>query len=85
MFHLDYKYQLVEIIDKQGNFVLLKNHIPRDANDVYTIGVENLNGCPVIPENHSWMNHFKVDSLMAFLLDVSVYDKATKDWMSDNE
>lgn len=84
LFHLDNKHQLVEIIDRQDGYVLIKNHIPKDAQDYYTVGVDTLSGCPVIPQGGVWTNHFKADSLMAYVLGVAVYDKATKDWMSEN-
>lgn len=80
LYHLNDKYQLVECIDRQKGFMLLKNLIPHNTEDYYAVAAELSDKRPTLPENFTWMNHSNADKLMAFLIKKSSYNKASKDW-----
>lgn len=76
--------------------MLLRNLIPHTMEDHYTVAAELPDKRPVLPDNHKWTNHFNADKLMAFVLNTSFcdkntvlnvpfYDKATKDWLNEQE
>lgn len=78
---------LVEVIDRQCGYVLIKNLLWTASNEVYSVAVELSNGSPkIVSENCSpWLNHQAADKIMREILNNPTYNKATKDFMNNYE
>lgn len=71
---------LVEVIDRQKGFVLLKNLCSTlSENRMYSVAVETEDGRPFMPNdpNNTWIKAEQADEVMRNCIKNSSYNKAT--------
>ena len=82
IFHMGIYSPLVEIIDEQQGYCLLKNLCPF-SDRWYSVGVILENGSPhmaVDDPSVCWLNHDQADEVMRNATKRLSYNKATKDY-----
>ena len=82
IFHMEGYSPLVEVIDSQQGYCLIKNLCP--FNDRwYSVGVMLENGTPHMAmddPDECWLKHDQADEVMRNALKLFSYNKATKDY-----
>ena len=84
LFHMGKYSPLVEIIDSQKGYCLLKNLCPFSDRQ-YSVGIILENGSPhmaVDDPSTCWLNHDQADEVMRNALNKNSYNKASKDYFN---
>lgn len=85
LYHMEGYSPLVEVIDEQKGFCLLKNHCPFDERH-YAVGITLEDGRPHMvmktTEDH-WLTHEQADEVMRNALKKKSYNKASTDYFNE--
>ena len=84
LFHMGIYSPLVEIIDEQKGYCLLKNLCPF-ADRLYSVGVMLEDGSPHMAmddPDECWLKHDQADEVMRNALKKKSYNKASKDYFN---
>lgn len=82
LFHMGIFSPLVQILDSQKGYCLLKN-LCSCTDRHYSVGVELNDGTPrmaIDDPNECWVKAEQADEVMRDILNSKSYNKATKDW-----
>jgi hypothetical protein len=86
IFHMGKYSPLVQILDTQKGYCLLKNLCPF-SDRLYSVGVLLDSGIPhmaIDDPQECWIKHDQADEVMRNALHNSSYNKATQDWLNNN-
>lgn len=84
LFHMEGYSPLVEIIDNQKGYCLIKNLFPF-SDRWYSVGVMLENGTPHMAMDNPdecWLKHDQADEVMRNALKKKSYNKASKDYFN---
>ena len=87
LFHMGHFSPLVQILDVQRGYCLLKNLCPF-TDRLYSVAVMLDNGIPhmaIDDPNECWIKHNQADEVMQNALNNKLYNKASQDFFNRDE